>query len=163
MSKWLKIKEKFLADIWKVKWETWSKAQQEAGLRCCCEVCFSPLSLLPSAAFVPLEGRMQSQQLSAVAWQRRARSHSSLIMQTLLGCPGPLAISVPIIVGSGSGLHSAPWDSISHLDHTDWKLEGGKGDRWAPWMAWLWRECWAAKTTYKTHNWIFRTCFMLVF
>lgn len=144
-----------------MKWETWSKAQQEAGLRWCCEVCFSPPSLLP------LEGRVQSPQLrstaSAVAWQRRARSRSSLIMQTLLGCPGPLTISASIIVGSGSRLHSAPWDSISHLDHTDWKPEGGKGDRWAPWMAWLRSKCWAAKTAYKTHTWIFRTCFMLVF
>lgn len=168
VSKWLKIKENFLADILKVKWETWSKAQQEAGLRCCYEVCFSPLSLLPSAAFVPLEGHVESQQLrstaSVVAWQRKARSHSSLIMQTLLlCCRGPLAMSAPIIVGSGSGLHSAPWDLMSHLDHTDWKQEGGRGDRWAPWMAWLRSKCWAAKTAYKTHTCIFRTCFMLVF
>lgn len=56
-----------------------------------------------------------------------------------------------------------PWDSVSHLDHTDWKQEGGGGDRWAPWMARLQSECWAAKTAYETHNRIFRTCVMLVF
>ena len=116
-----------------MKWETWSKAQQEAGLRCCYEGCFSPLSLLPSAAFVPLEGGLQSQQLtstaSAVAWQRRVCSHSSLIMQTLLDCSGPLAISAPIIVGSGSGLHMLPGiQCLTWTTQTENKREAGVTD-----------------------------------
>lgn len=131
------------------------------------ELCFSLLPLLPSAALVPPEGCTQNQQLGsiaiAVAWQMRARSHSSLIMRTLLCCPRFLAISAAIIVVLCLGHTVLFGIQISPGPHR-LKTGGGAGVTLSTMDSLVIRiNKWQVSKTigYKAHT--FRTCFMLVF
>lgn len=133
MSKWLKIKRKFFG--WLLKGEMGDVVQGPARSRA--QVLLRglfPSSVLASFCCLCTFGRWHAQPAAqeyslCCCLAEESCSHSSLIMQTLLDCPGPLAISAPIIVGSGSGLHMLPGiQCLTWTTQTENKREAGVTD-----------------------------------